>query len=149
MDKYKEKLLSRGEENYKNFVDSPIANDVFNHFKPIIDSSLDKIFANDMKEPYLSFDVEDKQVRCSVHGDGFEVIGSWYYQPFVYIEKEYKNPNTSQQDGLRIVLAERFKKYLKSHPSVFEVLDWDLFFYDETKIKIAFKLTPNKKLRDW
>ena len=111
--------------------------------------ALSNVISKDMKEPYLSFDVEDKQVRCSVHGDGVEVVASWYYQPFIYIENEYKNPTISQQDGLRVVLAEKFEKYLKSHPSILEVLDWDLFFDDETRIKIAFKLTPNKKLRDW
>ena len=145
----KKVLLSRGEENYKNLVESSIANDVFNHFKPIIDASLKEIISKDMNKPYLDFDVEDKQVRCSVHGDGVEVVACWYYQPFIYIDHEYKNPTPSQRDGLRIVLAEKFEKYLKSHPSVLEVLDWDLAFYDETKIKIAFKLTPNKKLRDW
>ena len=145
----KKVLLSRGEDFYKKLVESSIANDVFNHFKPIIDVSLKEIISKNMKEPYLSFDVEDKQVRCSVHGDGVEVVASWYYQPFIYIENEYKNPTISQQDGLRVVLAEKFEKYLKSHPSVLEVLDWDLFYYDETIIKITFKITPNNKLRDW
>ena len=149
MDKYKKALLSRGEDFYKKLVGSSIANDVFNHFKPIIDASLKEIFSKDMKKTYLSFDVEDKQVRCSVHGDDVEVVASWYYQPFIYIENEHKNPTIFQQDGLRVVLAEKFEKYLKSHPSVLEVLDWDLLYDDETKIKISFKLTPNKKLRDW
>ena len=151
MDKYKEKLLSYGKENYKNLVDSSIANDVFNHFKPIIDASLNEIFSNDMKEPYLDFDVEDKQARCSVHGDRFssEIIACWFYQPFIYIDHEYKNPTDSQIAGLRIVLVEKFEKYLKLHPLVLEVLDWDLAFHDETRIRIKFKLTPNKKLRDW
>ena len=151
MTKGQSMVLEAGKEHYHKLKDSNIVRDVFNHFKPIIDDSFNIIISKDMKEPYLSFDVEDKQVRCSVHGGRFdgEVISSWYYQPFIYIENEYKNPTYSQRNGLRLVLAEKFEEYLKSHPLVLEVSGWDLLYYDETKIEIAFKLTPNRKLRDW
>ena len=147
MTKGQSMVLEAGKEYYHKLKDSNIARDVFNHIKPMIDTSLNKIVSNDIKEPCLFFDVEDEHVSCWVC-DKF-LARNFGDESFDYIKNEYKKPTPSQRNGLRLVLAEKIEKYLKSHPSVLEVLGWDLAFYDETTIKIAFKPTPNKKLRDW
>ena len=147
MTKGQSMVLEAGKEYYDKLKDSNIARDVFNHFKPMIDTALNKIVSNDIKEPRLFFDVKDENVSCWVCDKYF--FRNFGSESFDYIKNEYKKPTPSQRNGLRLVLAEKIEKYLKSHPSVLEVLGWDLLLYDETTIEIAFKPTPNNKLRDW